>query len=105
MSDIQDGFGASWPKCLRENCGLQIVRPGKVQCWCDSVGGPAYEEWEARNDQIGWVGRLLEHEDALVSAIIDLRDAFDDEGQPENADRVTAILNEVARISSPRKRK
>jgi hypothetical protein len=23
------------PKCY-ENCGIQEVRPGKVQCWCDN---------------------------------------------------------------------
>lgn len=33
---IDDGFGNEWVKCSRaERCGLQIVRPGKVQCWCD----------------------------------------------------------------------
>jgi len=29
---IDDGFGNSWPKCEQENCELEVVRPGKVQC-------------------------------------------------------------------------
>lgn len=34
FGEVDDGYGASWPKC-RKACGLQVVRPGKVQCWCD----------------------------------------------------------------------
>lgn len=37
---VCDGFGSVWRKCRRENCGLSVVRPGKVQCWCDDEGGP-----------------------------------------------------------------
>jgi hypothetical protein len=29
---ITDGFGSEWEKCLRRDCDLQVVRPGKVQC-------------------------------------------------------------------------
>ena len=32
---IEDGFGSVWTACDRDDCGLQVVRPGKVQCWCD----------------------------------------------------------------------
>lgn len=32
---ILDGFGSEWSKCSRQDCGLHVVRPGKVQCWCD----------------------------------------------------------------------
>lgn len=33
---IDDGFGNVWHKCkLAEHCGLEIVRPGKTQCWCE----------------------------------------------------------------------
>lgn len=28
---LDDGFGNRWIKC-HDHCGLQIVRPGKVQC-------------------------------------------------------------------------
>lgn len=31
---ISDGLGSEWPKCM-PNCGLEVVRPGKVQCHCD----------------------------------------------------------------------
>lgn len=36
---VEDGFGSAW-SCHNETrttrpCGLQVVRPGKVQCWCD----------------------------------------------------------------------
>lgn len=39
---IEDGFGSSWEKCLRQDCSLQIVRPGKVQCdgEYDGIGCP-----------------------------------------------------------------
>lgn len=32
---IVDGFGSEWSKCSNPDCGLSVVRPGKVQCWCD----------------------------------------------------------------------
>lgn len=32
---LDDGFGNQWQKCGHKGCGLEIVRPGKVQCWCD----------------------------------------------------------------------
>ena len=33
---LDDGFGNQWLKCSRPGgCGLQIVRPGKVQCDCE----------------------------------------------------------------------
>ena len=33
---LDDGFGNKWHKCeLAGECGLEIVRPGKSQCWCD----------------------------------------------------------------------
>lgn len=39
---IEDGFGNGWNKCLRRDCSLQIVRPGKVQCdgEYDGIGCP-----------------------------------------------------------------
>ena len=35
---LDDGFGNEWMLCDREPCDLEIVRPGKVQCWCDGNG-------------------------------------------------------------------
>ena len=32
---IEDGFGGRWVKCKARQCGLHVVRPGKVQCDCD----------------------------------------------------------------------
>lgn len=40
--EICDGFGSCWNLCQRSDCGLHIVRPGKVQCWCDDENGPLY---------------------------------------------------------------
>lgn len=40
---ITDGC-QEWSKCARQDCGIEIVRPGKVQCWCDEEGGPIYEQ-------------------------------------------------------------
>jgi hypothetical protein len=34
---VRDGFGGVWQKCQRPDCGLSVVWPGKVQCWCDVV--------------------------------------------------------------------
>lgn len=34
---IDDGHGNVWPLCKRPGCVLEIVRPGKVQCYyCDA---------------------------------------------------------------------
>jgi hypothetical protein len=33
---LDDGFGNVWMKCEREDCDLHIVRPGKVQCQCET---------------------------------------------------------------------
>lgn len=36
--EISDGCGSTWLKCERANCGLEVVRPGKVQCdVCESM--------------------------------------------------------------------
>lgn len=35
LATVLDGFGGEWSKCSKQDCGLHIVRPGKVQCWCD----------------------------------------------------------------------
>lgn len=40
---IDDGFGNCWTKCRRPHCGLEVVRPGKAQCWCDDEDGPLWE--------------------------------------------------------------
>jgi len=44
MSDkhgtIEDGFGSEWVRC-DTRCGLEVVRPGRVQCWCDGCEMPA----------------------------------------------------------------
>ncbi len=39
MNAVTDGFGNSWPRCELNECGLHVVRPGKVQCWCDDAKG------------------------------------------------------------------
>ena len=42
---VSDGFGSSWAKCeMGEHCGLEVVRPGKCQCWCDSATAFLYED-------------------------------------------------------------
>lgn len=38
---VSDGF-TEWEKCKRINCGLHVVCPGKVQCWCDEEGVPKH---------------------------------------------------------------
>jgi hypothetical protein len=42
---IADGFGNVWNKCLRADCSLQVVRPGKVQCDTYKVDGKSGPEW------------------------------------------------------------
>jgi DNA repair exonuclease SbcCD ATPase subunit len=35
---LDDGFGNMWYMCKRADCGLEVVRPGKVQCGrCEKV--------------------------------------------------------------------
>jgi hypothetical protein len=41
---IEDGFGNVWELCGRPDCELEVVRPGKVQCWCDIEDGPIYDD-------------------------------------------------------------
>jgi len=51
---LDDGFGNIWYKCnLNEDCGLHIVRPGKSQCWCDSIE-KLYHEFDL--ERFGWAG-------------------------------------------------
>jgi len=33
---ITDGH-TTWNRCDRKHCDLHVVRPGKVQCWCDEL--------------------------------------------------------------------
>ncbi len=36
--DINDGCGNSWLRCeLGRHCGMHVVRPGKVACWCNNA--------------------------------------------------------------------
>lgn len=43
MSEIEDGFGSSWTQCeMLDKCGLHVVRPGKVQCWCEDMNKENY---------------------------------------------------------------
>ena len=57
---ISDGFGNIWAKCkMGERCGLEVVRPGKSQCWCDSRTAFLYEDSFETKDKArlaGWVG-------------------------------------------------
>ena len=39
---VSDG-DCEWPLCARKDCGLHVVRPGKVQCWCDDTDGPLHK--------------------------------------------------------------
>jgi len=44
MDNVEDGHGGCWVKCQLPDCGLEVVRPGKVQCWCDSLCGTCGNE-------------------------------------------------------------
>lgn len=55
---IEDGFGSCWPLC-KEDCGLVLIRPGKVQCdecdsKCNQCGGEVkyYSETESPYERI-----------------------------------------------------
>lgn len=41
---IDDGFGNLWLLCDRDDCALQVVRPGAAQCWCDIEDGPLWND-------------------------------------------------------------
>ncbi len=52
---LDDGFGNIWYKCnFNEDCGLHIVRPGKSQCWCDSI--EMLSDYESDLERFGWAG-------------------------------------------------
>jgi len=40
---VEDGFGNCWFRC-KADCGLEVMRPGKVQCYCDSQTGAEDEK-------------------------------------------------------------
>lgn len=40
IPELDDGTGGTTPLCRLNGCGMQVVRPGKVQCWCDDVDMP-----------------------------------------------------------------
>lgn len=46
QATINDGFGSEWSKCSKKDCGLHVVRPGKVQCWCDEESLDSEESME-----------------------------------------------------------
>jgi hypothetical protein len=57
-------------KCDRRFCGVHLVRPGKTQCWCDSLGGPWHETvGDPYSDEVGWVGFVIEQNHRLLDAI------------------------------------
>lgn len=81
MSDqeIEDGFGSSWMKCDRKNCGLQVVRPGKTQCWCDEEG--KYSLWFAGQDDAdlyeeGWNDCKRETKNIIDDLLEDIHEAI-----------------------------
>lgn len=43
---IEDGHGNGWEKCLRADCSLQVVRPGKAQCDDERVLTEFGWEWK-----------------------------------------------------------
>jgi len=40
---VSDGY-CDWELCANKDCGLHVVRPGKVQCWCDYNEQPEQNE-------------------------------------------------------------
>lgn len=43
---LEDGHGNAWERCDSDDCSLQIVRPGKVQCDDYQVMGEyGFMEW------------------------------------------------------------
>lgn len=47
---VEDGWGNQWPVCGHNECDLEIVRPGKVQCsgHCNDLCGWLPEEEHLR---------------------------------------------------------
>lgn len=48
-AEVSDGFGSTWLLC-GDDCGLEVVRPGKVQC--DRSGCKV----EADDELSAWTG-------------------------------------------------
>ncbi len=76
---ISDGLGNTWARCeAGARCGLQVVRPGKVQCSDESacpraIASDEYEEKpDAEASRPHAVGDVWErHERALVTLVDD----------------------------------
>lgn len=54
---IEDGFGSIWVMCDRDDCGLEVVRPGKCQCWCD--GNWVYDAEAGHSNFVAGPGPLF----------------------------------------------
>lgn len=51
---VLDGFGSEWSKCSKLDCGLHVVRPGKVQCWCDEEPLDKFDQPTCNNNLPFW---------------------------------------------------
>ena len=60
-NDICDGFGNSWSRCkLGADCGLHVVRPGKIQCWCQ-------DQAESRDRVAELIGDVVRFENYIAA--------------------------------------
>lgn len=50
---LEDGF----VKCTAPNCGLEVVRPGKAQCWCDDGSTEPPQHHEPSTNTVGSCNR------------------------------------------------
>lgn len=75
---ISDDYGNDWSKCDREDCSLQIVRPGKVQCngECEQepAPSPALDEQQRRDLDyvLDWAESEADRENTVKAAHIRL---------------------------------
>ena len=50
-NDISDGCGNSWSRCeLGRHCGMHVVRPGKVACWCNDADDSKLEVFALKQE-------------------------------------------------------
>ena len=89
---IEDGFGSEWMLCPFDDrqgasCGLQVVRPGKVQCsyggWCPCDLRDELQSFIDGDDCPDWQRRYYaDHYGIGVRPVVDTADPtlLDEEG-------------------------
>lgn len=81
-----DGFGTQADRCSAD-CGLHVVRPGRIECYADPVDCPLYTEDEAANYMDNAMSELEKLEDPALLRVSEFIEWL----ETEDLEVVTAV--------------